>query len=673
MPRHSRLLGTSMHATPTQYSPKPALIASLFALIAITTVLLHTVWLSPLETRSLALSSAAADQLGRLNEVQNGNAGNALKVTQSLRRFADTLMEGGELQNSLGTSVTIKGGEYDQASAQRLRVAINAKNDSLVGTLLAAMLAEQQQQLRRIHELRSAVWLGGFLAMLALGVWSIVALRKNLRRTLVLLSASLRENKTILESTKDGLFIIKPNFQVGSVQSLSLRSLFGTDQAIRGDFFDFLKERVSSSDLAQIKAQVSRQLTGSADGAAGSLNHKLDAIEVTADLERGYVASRHLNFEFARNDLNPAAGLLVSVSDATAEVALREKVREVEKVNEERFQLLTRSIVSEAPDVTAFFRAAHNSLKKINAVLRDDAQQHADNTQKAKEILESASQLKLQAGELGISLIEMSAHQLEADAQALIELSPVTAKQLLGLTAPLKRLISEMENLELLTKKYHVHRAESRANLTVVNTTSRASVPDEQILQLGGRKVATKLGKKVVVNLVEFNCSMIQSEARNAVEQTLGELVENAVVHSIELPEVRRRSGKPTTGSITIRMEECDAEHIRLYVQDDGAGFDFDALRTSAVGRGLVDPDVCNKLSKNELVRLIFISGFSTTPIPSANDGVGMGLENVKAALSKLGGKISVGSADGITAQFAVVLPKSVLIEPFDQANTISA
>ncbi|HET8883160.1 MAG TPA: Hpt domain-containing protein, partial [Solimonas sp.] len=80
---------------------------------------------------------------------------------------------------------------------------------------------------------------------------------------------------------------------------------------------------------------------------------------------------------------------------------------------------------------------------------------------------------------------------------------------------------------------------------------------------------------------------------RNVLERMtapLEHLLRNAIVHGIETPEVREARGKRPLGQIQINLWR---EGTQLYVEvrDDGAGLNYDAIRATAIKRGLMPAD----------------------------------------------------------------------------------
>ncbi|PID58296.1 hypothetical protein CSB45_04315 [candidate division KSB3 bacterium] len=154
-----------------------------------------------------------------------------------------------------------------------------------------------------------------------------------------------------------------------------------------------------------------------------------------------------------------------------------------------------------------------------------------------------------------------------------------------------------------------------------------------------------------------------ETEVDKAVVDEMGEplihLVRNAADHGIESPEIRRKRGKPEDGSITLNSYQ-EGSYIVIEIQDDGAGIDIDTIRAKAVDMGLMDSDA--KLSDNEMLNFIFHPGFSTAQKVTSTSGRGVGMDSVKAAISRLKGIIDVQTQAGIGTKFIVKLPLTLAI-----------
>jgi chemosensory pili system protein ChpA (sensor histidine kinase/response regulator) len=134
----------------------------------------------------------------------------------------------------------------------------------------------------------------------------------------------------------------------------------------------------------------------------------------------------------------------------------------------------------------------------------------------------------------------------------------------------------------------------------------------------------------------------------------LEHLLRNAVVHGIEPPEVRRASGKPATGRLSVAVVR-EGDDVIFEVADDGAGMDPAQLRECAVAQGLVAADAV--LSRDEILSLTLRPGFSTAAEVTQDAGRGVGLDVVNTQVAALDGELELSSEPGQGVRFRVRLP----------------
>jgi two-component system chemotaxis sensor kinase CheA len=135
-------------------------------------------------------------------------------------------------------------------------------------------------------------------------------------------------------------------------------------------------------------------------------------------------------------------------------------------------------------------------------------------------------------------------------------------------------------------------------------------------------------------------------------------LLRNCVDHGIELPDERRRRGKPARATITLSVSPVNGSKVELLVSDDGRGIDPEKVRTSAIKHGRIDAG--DQLSEAQALDLIFESDVSTSPIITELSGRGLGLAIVREKAAKLGGRVSVESRTGLGTTFRIVLPTAL-------------
>lgn len=156
-----------------------------------------------------------------------------------------------------------------------------------------------------------------------------------------------------------------------------------------------------------------------------------------------------------------------------------------------------------------------------------------------------------------------------------------------------------------------------------------------------------------------------ETEADKDILDVLGEpllhLVRNALDHGIEPPARRTAAGKPPAGTLRVRAFQ-DKGGVVVEVSDDGAGIDPAAMRRAAVAKGLLTPDAVAALSDADAVRLVFAPGFSTADSVSDLSGRGVGMDAVRAAVERAGGRVEIASTPGTGTRVRLSLPLTLSI-----------
>ncbi|MGF7173980.1 chemotaxis protein CheA [Azospirillum doebereinerae] len=155
------------------------------------------------------------------------------------------------------------------------------------------------------------------------------------------------------------------------------------------------------------------------------------------------------------------------------------------------------------------------------------------------------------------------------------------------------------------------------------------------------------------------------TEADKDILDVLGEpllhLVRNSLDHGIEPPDRRAAAGKPPSGVIRVHAFQ-EKDGVVVEVSDDGAGIDPAKMRAAAIRKGLLDAAAAEALGDDEAVRLVFAPGFSTASGVSDLSGRGVGMDAVRAAVERAGGRVEIASTPGEGTRIRLVLPLTLSI-----------
>jgi two-component system chemotaxis sensor kinase CheA len=174
------------------------------------------------------------------------------------------------------------------------------------------------------------------------------------------------------------------------------------------------------------------------------------------------------------------------------------------------------------------------------------------------------------------------------------------------------------------------------------------------------RDLSRKLNKDIEFE-VEGQDTELDRTILDEISDPLVHLVRNAVDHGIEFPEDREKAGKSGTGHIKLSARR-EKNNVIIEIEDNGKGIDVDVIKRKAIEKGLLSSADAENLSEEEIRMLIFAPGFSTKEVLTEVSGRGVGMDVVKIAVEKLGGKVKLYSKKGEFTKVRIDLPPTVAI-----------
>jgi two-component system, chemotaxis family, sensor kinase CheA len=168
---------------------------------------------------------------------------------------------------------------------------------------------------------------------------------------------------------------------------------------------------------------------------------------------------------------------------------------------------------------------------------------------------------------------------------------------------------------------------------------------------------AARVEGKSVQFVIEGGHVELDKKILETLKDPLLHLVRNAVVHGLEAPDLRAANGKSPEGRVQVSVFQRGSE-VHILVQDDGRGFDVEALRIAYINR--TGRDLDSSADEAELINLAFIPGLTTAAELTGIAGRGVGLDIVRQSLASIQGRISVENYPGHGATFQLVVPMSL-------------
>lgn len=174
------------------------------------------------------------------------------------------------------------------------------------------------------------------------------------------------------------------------------------------------------------------------------------------------------------------------------------------------------------------------------------------------------------------------------------------------------------------------------------------------------RDLSSKLGKHVRLELIGEETEVDKSVA-DELSDPLVHLVRNSMDHGLETVEERKRTGKSPEGSVRLAAYH-EGNSIVIRVEDDGRGLQVDKIAKSAVDKGLLSESELASMSPKDVMKLIFLPGFSTADQVSDVSGRGVGMDVVRTNISRMNGSLELDSELGRGSQVTIKLPLTVAI-----------
>ncbi len=523
-------------------------------------------------------------------------------------------------------------------------------------------------RLERIQFIIVGVILVGFVGILAMLFFRLGRTDDQVRRM-------LSENKKILSSVDSGLFLLDPNFQIGEQRSDALTTIFGDSDYVKGNFFDILNGLVSSQDQELAKEFIELLFEGRVIQDLVQDLNPLKEVEMNVVSSGGVPKKKYLNFKFVRDDDADAKdSILVSVVDVTNEITLRNELENTKEMQKERMNLFLGLLHVEPEKLLNFCESSSQAMIGINNILSDEDVGRVSMVRKLDDIARRAHRIKGDAGVLGLTLFETSVHRFETEIEKLKEMSRVDGNAILELTVQLRDMISETETVKNLVPQLRTLGLDSGSASS--RESSRISVPgdrseelDEGQIAVSSNRIFTKsmqllvdnacerLGNKAIVDTAGFEALQNKPETLAKLTSICTQLLRNCVAHGIEAPEDRLKLSKASFGVIRINLTSSDDGGISLVVQDDGRGLQFDQIRARAIERNLLSTENSLKTQNRDLLKFLFMPGFSSSDDVSLDAGRGMGLDLVRNEVLSMGGKISLSTQDGHFTRFVFGFP----------------
>jgi two-component system chemotaxis sensor kinase CheA len=536
-----------------------------------------------------------------------------------------------------------------QASDDQLRTAsayAQTHNLALLEQMNRLTTALEATASERATTLRQVQTAGIGLALLNFAFILFKFLRR-LRRLDAGIEAVTRENHEILASVREGLFLITPDFQLGSQVSQSAQQLLGRPLVPGEGFFDLLAHMVDGLALHEAQDYVALLFAPHIKETLVQDINPLREVHTRVKNRLGQDLPRTLAFHFNRvftGSGTAIAHVLVTVQDISDRTLLHTQLQDERLRSQKEIALLLAACEADPALLRQFVARSETALLEINDLLRASGHSKPASRNASGHALDQAVRrihaLKGDAGALGLDSLVHQAHAFEtALLQARHHSRDDSGDPLLALPVPLEALLTKMAALKSLAGLQR----DSHPSGTVLNAALTRLAQD----------TASAHGKRVATAMQMEQHSTLGPEAADLVREISTQLTRNAVVHGIEAPATRQACGKAATGRLEVQLQQHGTEWT-LRVRDDGRGLNASLLRQKLLALGWYSARQLESFDDRQIVGHIFKPGFSTAETTGVHAGRGVGLDVVQANVQRLGGRLTLASTPGQFTEITV-------------------
>lgn len=523
---------------------------------------------------------------------------------------------------------------YSQANNGKL---LNVANDFVTET--QAIGASRASTLRMVQT-------GGIVLALLNFAFILLKFLRRLQTSDAAIEAANEENREILQSVREGLFLITPDFRLGSQLSRSAHALFGRNLSAGQDFFALLEPLLTDKALSDARSYVQLLFAPHVKEALVQGINPLSEVEALVKNRLGQEQIRHLSFHFNRVVEDGAVRhLLVTVQDVSARIELERKLQSERLRSQKEFEMLLKAVDADPALLRQFVARAEQHLLEVNDMLRSTsaAQGEAAILKRVDDARRRVHALKGDAATLGLDTLASQAHAFEDALDRIRQGGGAgdVGQALLALPLPLEELLGKvgaLKNLAALDRAAALPATPGSINTLVADLA-------EEVARDGGKKVMPVVALGALLDLPPAQADLVR--------ETAVQLVRNAVTHGIEAPVTRTDNGKPEAGRVSVQLARQDGEWV-LVVRDDGAGLSAPRVKRKLLELGWYSAEQLESFDDRQLVAHIFKPGFSTAAGVSLHAGRGIGLDVVQANVQKLGGRLTLGSTPGEYTEFRV-------------------
>jgi HAMP domain-containing protein/HPt (histidine-containing phosphotransfer) domain-containing protein len=470
----------------------------------------------------------------------------------------------------------------------------------------------------------------------------------------------------LLDNMRQAIVVFDASGHLGVERSRPASQIFGNDSGPNTSIVDLLYPPDRSSDVEREAFRAWISAAGESEAPNFDDLSDLAPKEVTLHFANGDDRLLELEFRSAAIDPKPQRFMLLA-TDVTFQRKLERTAETQERDHQKQLVAMRRLLAGGGQQFVRFLASARDRLARTERQL---CEVESLAPEPLDLVFRFVHTLRAEARSFDLKRVETLANELELElagsrhSAAGSELRAIAYRRVVAGLAQLASELDQAENLFVSSSPIGRRVLEQVTVLRqdVDGLFVRFGHQQDELGRLVSRLAARPFGELVSALpdglerwtsregkraelVVTGREALVPAALCQKLGGVLAHLIRNSVAHGIETPLARRAAGKPEVGRIELSCKESSLG-VTIEVNDDGAGFDFEALQHSARGRSF-DPST---------LEVAFAAGVSTRDQVDELAGYGVGLGAVRNDLGEAGYSVSLSSQTAHGAR--------VLIEP---------
>jgi HPt (histidine-containing phosphotransfer) domain-containing protein len=468
------------------------------------------------------------------------------------------------------------------------------------------------------------------------------------------LAAAKKESDAILATVDEGMFIVHrrdDRYAIGSEVSEAAMEILEMKDLAGADLLVSLKEIMTESQLSEVADYLKLIFKPGTDESFVDQLNPLTKVSIHLKAQYASTITKIVDFRFKRiTAVDGTISYLVSILDITENMRMAAQIEEHQNRAQTQMEMMMSILHVGANLLEDFIEGVDIEIATIRNALTSSS---ASDTPRAKleEIFRAAHSIKGNASLLDLKYLVAQAHEFEEKALILREKKQALAwNDFLPISIELAKLENVFGELKGMIDRIVNFKAEMKGN----EQSSIALIPSSTEKLLA--RLSEEQQKEILFDASAFATGHVANRYAYILRDILVQLARNSVTHGIEMPDERKRIGKPARGTITLASSYENGKHIVKY-RDDGRGFDLEGIKNKAIQTGKVAPHEISSWSQQKILKLIFEPGFSTAAETTLHAGRGMGMDIIRQRVKSVEGEMKISFQPGKYVEFVFLLP----------------